>query len=105
MNALVTLYVIVLCQFSVCFEDLQNYRKELKGAVLIKNATSKTSESKIEMKRSLIDVNEIEDKSNDIPSEYMQTAASNNYVYRPLFVYRKIEHSKRRITMYNAFAG
>lgn len=42
------------------------------------------------------------DESNK--SEILNSAASN-YVYRPLFVYRRIEHSKRRITMYNAFAG
>lgn len=39
-------------------------------------------------------------------AELISTAESNNkYVYRPLFVYRRIEHSKRRITMYNSFAG
>lgn len=36
-------------------------------------------------------------------SEMIETAES--VVYRPLFVYRKIVHSKRRINMYNAFAG
>ncbi|CAG5049132.1 unnamed protein product [Parnassius apollo] len=43
-------------------------------------------------------------KSNVDRIEVLETAGSSNYVYRPLFVYRKIEHSKRRITMYNAFA-
>lgn len=38
-------------------------------------------------------------------AELISTAESNNYVYRPLYVYRRIEHSKRRITMYNSFAG
>lgn len=38
-------------------------------------------------------------------SEILETAESNNYVYKPLYVYRKIEHSRRRINMYNAFAG
>lgn len=38
-------------------------------------------------------------------SEIVETAESGNYVYRPLYVYRKIEHSKKRINMYNAFAG
>lgn len=37
--------------------------------------------------------------------ELLSTAESNGYVYRPLFLYRRIEHSKRRITMYNSFAG
>lgn len=37
--------------------------------------------------------------------EAFQTSESNNLVYRPLFVYRRIQHSKRRITMYNSFAG
>ena len=38
--------------------------------------------------------------------EMISTAESNNnYVYRPLFTYRRIEHSKRRITMYNSFLG
>lgn len=36
-------------------------------------------------------------------AESMDTAA--DMVYRPLFVYRRIQHSKRRITMYNSFAG
>lgn len=31
--------------------------------------------------------------------------AESEYVYQPLYVYRRIEHSKRRITMYNSFAG
>lgn len=47
-------------------------------------------------------------RKRDVPSSglEMDTAQSrNNYVYRPLFVYRKIEHSKRRITMYNSFVG
>ncbi|RVE52716.1 hypothetical protein evm_002589 [Chilo suppressalis] len=35
--------------------------------------------------------------------DIMETAES--LVYRPLFVYRKIVHSKRRINFYNAFAG
>lgn len=43
---------------------------------------------------------------NKVPdSEIVETAESDNYVYRPLYVYKKIEHSKRRINMYNAFAG
>lgn len=37
--------------------------------------------------------------------ELMDTAASEYNVFRPLYVYRRIEHSKRRITMYNSFAG
>lgn len=37
--------------------------------------------------------------------ELIETAESSNLVYRPLFVYRKIQHSKRRITMFNSFAG
>lgn len=40
-----------------------------------------------------------------IVGDFISTAESNNYVYRPLYVYRRIEHSKRRITMYNSFAG
>lgn len=36
-------------------------------------------------------------------TESIETAES--VVYRPLFVYRRIEHHKRRINMYNAFAG
>lgn len=37
--------------------------------------------------------------------EDMETVESRNYVYKPLYVYRRVEHSKRRITMYNSFAG
>lgn len=37
--------------------------------------------------------------------EVIVTAESNNLVYQPLYVYRRIEHSKRRINMFNAFAG
>lgn len=49
--------------------------------------------------------NKIPDLKVQIDSEIMETAGSNNYVYRPLYVYRKIEHRKKRINMYNAFAG
>ena len=47
------------------------------------------------------DINDV----NDGNKELIETAESSNLVYRPLFVYRKIQHSKRRITMYNSFAG
>ncbi|PZC77884.1 hypothetical protein B5X24_HaOG202765 [Helicoverpa armigera] len=45
------------------------------------------------------------DNGNDENKELIEEAASSNLVYRPLFVYRKIQHSKRRITMFNSFAG
>lgn len=51
-----------------------------------------------------IDEREIASHIND-EYEEIKTAESRNYVYRPLYVYRKVEHSKRRITMYNSFAG
>ncbi|KAJ2948472.1 hypothetical protein O0L34_g7720 [Tuta absoluta] len=35
----------------------------------------------------------------------MFEAAESNYEYRPLFVYRRIEHSRKRMNMFNAFAG
>lgn len=38
-------------------------------------------------------------------NEFLVTAESNNLVYRPLFVYRRVQHTKRRITMFNSFAG
>lgn len=41
-----------------------------------------------------------------LDKEVLETADSENeYVYRPLFSYRKIEHSRRRFNMYNSFAG
>lgn len=45
--------------------------------------------------------------TNDANKEMFDTAESNNnnLVYRPLFTYRKIQHSRRRITMFNSFAG
>lgn len=49
--------------------------------------------------------NKIPDLKVQADSEIVETAESDNYGYRPLYVYRKIEHSKRRINMYNAFAG
>lgn len=50
----------------------------------------------------------IKDKINDSSvanNEMIEAAESSNLVYRPLFVYRRIQHSKRRITMFNSFAG
>lgn len=49
--------------------------------------------------------NKVSDLKVKADSEIVETAESGNYVYRPLYVYRKIEHSKKRINMYNAFAG
>lgn len=49
--------------------------------------------------------NKVPDLKVQADSEIVETAESENYVYRPLYVYRKIEHSKKRINMYNAFAG
>lgn len=48
----------------------------------------KTSDNKIQE----------DEKQNDLRT-------SSSLVYRPLFVYRRIVHNKRRISMYNAFAG
>lgn len=42
---------------------------------------------------------------NDNNENEIIATADSNYVYRPLFTYRRIEHSKRRITMYNSFLG
>lgn len=42
---------------------------------------------------------------NEENKELVEAAESNNLEYRPLFVYRRIQHTKRRITMYNSFAG
>lgn len=50
----------------------------------------------------------IKDKINDSSvanNEMIEAGESSNLVYRPLFVYRRIQHSKRRITMFNSFAG
>lgn len=44
-------------------------------------------------------------RTKEIQNAESMFPAESNYVYRPLFVYRRIEHSKRRITMYNSFAG
>lgn len=49
--------------------------------------------------------NEVPDLKVQTDSEVLEIAESNNYVYRPLYVYRKIEHSRKRFNMYNAFAG
>lgn len=49
--------------------------------------------------------NKVPDLKVQTDAEIVETAESDNYVYRPLYVYRKIEHRKKRINMYNAFAG
>lgn len=52
-----------------------------------------------------IDNREVASGELDDGYQDIETAESRNYVYRPLYVYRRLEHSKRRITMYNSFAG
>lgn len=70
---------------------------------------SEQSEYNSEDKRKNMEESQDEiDKDKEKPieannTEMIETAES--VVYRPLFVYRRIEHHKRRINMFNAFAG
>lgn len=82
-------------------DDVYKPRGESKDMIDFNNQflSSKTSDSN---QKTLL----IKKRDNIGVNEDIDTAASNNnYEYRPLYVYRKIEHSKRRITMYNSFAG
>lgn len=71
------------------------------GEIIVTKAEHALDESSDEI---LLD-NTIPDLKVQADSEIVETAESENYVYRPLYVYRKIEHSKKRINMFNAFAG
>lgn len=63
--------------------------KELNG----KNSSESEEDEKV-----------IIDKRSD-DEMFIAAESDNEYVYKPLFTYRRIEHTKRRINMYNAFAG
>lgn len=54
-----------------------------------------------ESEKLFTNINPIDSKDADV----FETAESRDFVYRPLYVYKRIHHSKRRITMFNAFAG
>lgn len=70
----------------------------------VTNTTEETvSESDPINKRNAI--NDVVKSMQNENKEEMAVAEDSNLVYRPLFVYRRIHHSKKRITMFNSFAG
>lgn len=67
------------------------------GADMGKSIDTKRNEKDLDKNEELAKPIKVNDDSDLFVAE--------SQVYRPLFVYRKIEHSRRRINMYNAFAG
>lgn len=84
-----------------------NNEQDISNMTVFENG-SKISENENAELVTKRDINEEDDNISDLndnDKEIFEAAESSNLVYRPLFVYRKIQHSKRRITMFNSFAG